>query len=202
MRPITAWGAMAALAITVVWIGPAGATSGSSNPRSCPRECKAQLQKARVATDRYHDIANAITDGYRLFVGANHPTGCFESEDGSGAQGEHWINLDLMLGDEAEVVDPERPEILLYFPTDHGRELVALEWYAPIEQDGMPYLDPSKPPDPSKINRAPEILARTLNGPMAPHDPGTPWHYDLHVWAWLDNPAGLFADYNPDLDCP
>lgn len=191
-----------ALAIGLLLLGSAGATSGAHDTRSCPRKCKTHLQRARAATDKYHDIANAIADGYRLFVGANHPTGCFESHDGTGAQGEHWINLDLMTGDEAETVDPERPDILLYFPTDRGRELVALEWYAPVMQDGVPYLDPSDPPDPSQINAAPEIFGRELNGPMAPHDPGTPWHYDLHVWAWLDNPAGLFADYNPSLDCP
>jgi hypothetical protein len=29
-------------------------------------------------------------------------------------------------------------------------------------------------------------------------------HFDfwaLHVWAWRRNPAGLFADWNPNLEC-
>ncbi len=191
-----------ALAISVLQVGLAGANSGSRDTRSCPRECKVQLEKARAATDKYHDIENAIADGYRFFPGTGSPSGCVESSDGRGAMGEHWVNYTLLSGDEAETVDPERPEILLYFPTDQGRELVALEWYVPVMQDGAPYFDPSNPPDPSKINPAPEIFARSLNGPMGPHDPGTPWHYDLHVWTWLHNPDGLFADYNRDLDCP
>ncbi len=185
-----------ALAISVMQMGLAGANSGGHDTRSCPRECKDQLEKARAATDKYHDIENAISDGYRLFGG------CRESRDRSGAMGEHWINVALMSGDETDRVDPERPEMLVYFPFDDGRELVALEWYVPVMQDGAPYFDPVNPPDPSKINPAPEIFARSLNGPMGPHDPGTPWHYDLHVWTWLHNPDGLFADYNPDLDCP
>ena len=27
-------------------------------------------------------------------------------------------------------------------------------------------------------------------------------HYDLHVWLWKKNPAGLFAPTNPDVRCP
>lgn len=26
-------------------------------------------------------------------------------------------------------------------------------------------------------------------------------HYDLHVWLWRENPAGLFAPTNPAMDC-
>jgi hypothetical protein len=28
-----------------------------------------------------------------------------------------------------------------------------------------------------------------------------PWHYDLHVWLWEDNPTGLFAMFNPAISC-
>ena len=31
---------------------------------------------------------------------------------------------------------------------------------------------------------------------------GIPAFYELHLWAWKDNPAGLYADYNPDVTCP
>ena len=26
-------------------------------------------------------------------------------------------------------------------------------------------------------------------------------HYELHVWLYEDNPAGLFAQFNPRVDC-
>jgi hypothetical protein len=29
-----------------------------------------------------------------------------------------------------------------------------------------------------------------------------PKHYDLHVWLYKRNPAGLFAAYNPRVQCP
>lgn len=25
--------------------------------------------------------------------------------------------------------------------------------------------------------------------------------YELHVWAWKDNPSGMFADWNPQVSC-
>jgi hypothetical protein len=27
-------------------------------------------------------------------------------------------------------------------------------------------------------------------------------HYDLHVWLWKSNPAGMFSPTNPDVKCP
>ena len=36
---------------------------------------------------------------------------------------------------------------------------------------------------------------------MPGHNPQMPWHYDLHVWFWEDNPDGLFAPFNPALSC-
>ena len=28
-----------------------------------------------------------------------------------------------------------------------------------------------------------------------------PPHYDLHVWVWQANPAGIFAPFNPNVSC-
>jgi len=25
--------------------------------------------------------------------------------------------------------------------------------------------------------------------------------HELHVWAWRDNPFGVFVDWNPDVSC-
>ena len=32
-----------------------------------------------------------------------------------------------------------------------------------------------------------------FDSPMLGHEPGMPVHYDLHVWLYRHNPAGLFA---------
>jgi len=36
---------------------------------------------------------------------------------------------------------------------------------------------------------------------MPGHFAGMPVHYDLHVWLWKHNPAGMFAEWNPGLSC-
>jgi hypothetical protein len=36
---------------------------------------------------------------------------------------------------------------------------------------------------------------------MLGHDPMMPVHYDLHVWLYDSNPAGVFAPWNPSVDC-
>ena len=28
-----------------------------------------------------------------------------------------------------------------------------------------------------------------------------PAFYELHVWAWRDNPSGVFVDWNPRVSC-
>jgi hypothetical protein len=28
-----------------------------------------------------------------------------------------------------------------------------------------------------------------------------PPFYELHVWAWRDNPHGMFVDWNPEVSC-
>ena len=48
----------------------------------------------------------------------------------------------------------------------------------------------------------PGSLGQPFDGPMPGHNPTMPIHYDLHVWLWGNNPAGLFAPFNPNLSCP
>jgi hypothetical protein len=48
----------------------------------------------------------------------------------------------------------------------------------------------------------PTLLDQPFGAPMEGHAPGMPVHYDLHVWLFKDNPAGMFAPFNPTLTCP
>lgn len=34
------------------------------------------------------------------------------------------------------------------------------------------------------------------------HGPGMPIHDDLHAYAWVENPDGGFATWNPEITCP
>ena len=37
---------------------------------------------------------------------------------------------------------------------------------------------------------------------MPGHTPTMGWHWDLHAWVWQPNPSGMFAEWNPKVQCP
>ncbi|HET7292166.1 MAG TPA: hypothetical protein VFM88_07070 [Vicinamibacteria bacterium] len=145
-----------------------------------------QLAQARAATAQYHDVAVALADG---FVRASP---CISSP--AGTMGFHYVNHSRM--DDTAAID--EPEVLLYLPNDGELALVAVEYVVPVFQDGQPYFGTAPPAEPGPH---PELFGRPFDGPMPGHAPGEPWHYDLHVWVWSHNPAGMFRPFNPSLSC-
>lgn len=149
------------------------------------------------ATAEFHDVGKAIAAGYEPPDAA----ACVEVP-GLGAMGVHSVNLALA-SDLA--IDPLRPELLLYLPKKGGGfRLVGVEYGVAalvLTPDGpAPWFAPETPPYPF-FNPAPSVFGQTFEGPMAGHEPGQPWHYDKHVWAWAPNPSGTFAQFNPSLSC-
>lgn len=166
-------------------------------------ECVEQLRIARDATAKYRDTAVALRDG---FVKTDDCTdAAYYGEDPAlGAVGEHWVRIDRAVD---ERLDPREPEILLYIDTPRGRRLVAVEWAlnrierGPPLVGGLPYYG-TQPPDPSRTTPPPEMFGgKTFDGPMQGHHAHQPWHYDLHVWLWERNPAGIFAHFNRRASC-
>jgi len=154
-----------------------------------------QLARARAATAKYHNVAVAEAEG---FV----PEGACVFDPVLGTMGIHFVNL-ARLADPA--VTLEEPEALLYLPQDGKRRLVAIEYVQAIVIDGVPYMGcgveddscpPDNPPPPPSLYEG-----ISFDGPMAGHVEGMPWHYDLHVWMWAHNPAGMFTPFNPALSC-
>ena len=99
--------------------------------------------------------------------------------------GIHFVNTRLM----APVPDAMRPQILLYAPVGNKLELVGAEWFIPLA---------------TGVKGRPSVLGQAFDGPMEGHPPTQPpdlHHYDLHVWLFKRNPAGLFAQFNPDVKC-
>jgi hypothetical protein len=94
--------------------GARGATAAASD--LSPLTLR-ELAQARRATAKYHDVANAIADGY---VDINLYTS---------GEGYHYINLQLVDG----IFNPEQPEGLLYanHPGEDGLKLVAVEYISP-----------------------------------------------------------------------
>lgn len=106
--------------------------------------------------------------------------GCFENAD-AGGMGLHYLDESLL----DDVVDINTPEALVY-ELDAAGEIVGLvahEYIVPVEA-----WTSEQPPN--------------LFGVDFHQHPVLPL-WVLHAWIWKDNPAGVFADWNPTVRlCP
>jgi hypothetical protein len=187
--------AVALLALFAASLAPIpffNAVVKASASGDCPDNCQEQLTEARAATAQYHKESKALADGFfSTFECVEVP--------GLGAMGVHYVNPARMMDIS---VNASEPEALLYFrQPDNTMRLVGLEYVAPALSNGAPWFGGENTPPPVVDNPAPVLFGRTFDGPMAGHTPGQPWHYDLHVWAWRDNPLGLFFPFNSKLSC-
>jgi hypothetical protein len=134
------------------------------------------VQKVRRATAKFLDINAALAAGYA-------PATPCVSGPNSGAMGVHLINPAL-LGKE---VDAKTPEALIYEPLPDGRmRLVGVEIIT-FAADW--------------VNEVPVLDGNLLNYVGAPNRYGIPAFYEIHIWAWRNNPDGTYADWNPRVTC-
>jgi hypothetical protein len=171
--------------------------TGASSDHPLPAANAAIFSGLHRATAAFHDVEEAVAAGYAAPGAAE----CVEAP-GVGAMGVHSVNPVLVSDLE---IDPLRPEVLLYLPEKGGGfRLIGVEYAAAalvLTPEGpVPWFSQSAPPYPF-LNPAPTVFEHTFDGPMAGHEPGQPWHYDQHVWAWAPNPSGMFAQFNPSLSC-
>lgn len=151
------------------------AQGGSADPR-----LQRKLARLRTVTATFHNEALAVAGGYQ-------PTDhCVASPEGG--MGYHYAHPDRIQDD---VIDRDKPELLLYGPTTGSeRKLVAVEYFkADADQDL------------STDDDRPTLFGQPFNGPMPGHEPGMPVHYDLHVWVWRGNPEGIFSPFNTRVTC-
>lgn len=152
------------------------------------------LATIMFGTWRYHDVSVAQAAGYVPV------SPCIEAP-GLGAMGIHYLNPGLA---SDTVIDPRKPEILLYAPVGDRFRLVGVEYWsialANTATGPAPWFGAAAPPD-GFLNPPPSVIGIQFEGPMEGHDPTMPWHYDRHVWAWSFNPAGIFQQFNPRLSC-
>jgi hypothetical protein len=181
------WTVGLALALTLLGlqIEPARAqTAAASRPA-----LSSELEQARAALDKYRDPVIAVHDGYFSTLGCvEYPKGGGEGAMpyAPGGMGVHFLNLQLI----GPTLDPAKPQVLIYEPDGDRLRLVAAEWFLPVPAVG---------------EAVPAIFGKKLEGPMEGHHPLMPkglHHYDLHVWLWKDNPAGIFSATNPAVKCP
>ncbi len=154
-------------------VAPAGVVEAQPEPAS------GLVAAVREATEPFMDIAAAEEAGYGLFHG------CVSGPQ-SGAMGIHLANGDLV-GDGA--LDATRPEALVYEPRGGQMELLGVEYVVLAEDWHAQHEAP------------PVLMGQLFNYVASPNRYGLPAFYELHVWAWRENPNGIFADFNPNVSC-
>jgi len=142
------------------------------------------VKKVHDATARYRNINVALYKEKGWAVA----TPCVSGPD-HGAMGIHVVQGSRIADG---VLDPTAPEALIYEPLPNGYfRLVGVEfiqladdWAARNPNGGVPSLD-----------------GNLMNLVGSPNRFGLPAFYELHVWAWEDNPSGNFSDWNNRVTC-
>jgi hypothetical protein len=140
------------------------------------------IDKVHNATEHYTDINVAVAEGWV------RATPCVSGPD-TGAMGVHLVLPSRL---SSGVLKPEEPEALIYEPMANGAmrlvgvEFIVLEtvWVKNNPGGGVPALD-----------------GNLLNYISAPNRYGLPAFYEMHVWAWENNPKGSYADWNTHVTC-
>jgi hypothetical protein len=139
------------------------------------------VKAVREATVRFRDFENATKENYGLLFG------CVSGHD-EGAMGIHYVNLDYV-NDPA--VDVSKPEALIYEQVDGAMELIAVEFVTIA--DAWDTANPDGNP--------PVLMGQVFQYSESPNRYRLPAFYDLHVWAWKNNPNGTFVEFNPNVSC-
>jgi hypothetical protein len=132
------------------------------------------LATLRRVTAPFHNFAKAEAAGWSTKI-----TSCMTDPGGAGGMGFHYGNTDLIEG----TVSVDKPELLLYEPEKNGKlRLVAVEYIIPYTVHGPDEAPPVLFGQQFKRNEAFQL-------------------WGLHAWVWKHNPSGMFADWNPTVNC-
>lgn len=137
------------------------------------------VQLVRNATKQFIDVNAATAAGYGPFLG------CVTGPD-HGAMGVHYVNGALLNGQ----LDVSTPQALIYEPSDGAMRLVGVEYIVFADA----WLA-------SNNNTPPVLDGQVFQFVGSPNRFNIPAFFELHVWAWRDNPQGAFVDWNNHVTC-
>jgi hypothetical protein len=176
--------ALLSLGTTLIVTGTPSASAGAS-PQSVPQSRSSPtplIDKVRAATAQFRDINVAKSQGWV------QGTPCVSGPD-AGAMGVHFVMPSRIA---AGVLNAEEPEALIYEPLPGGAyRLVGVEFIV------LAGVWASQNP----AGTTPALDGDLLNYVGEPNRYGLPAFYELHVWAWENNPKGSFADWNTLVTC-
>ena len=138
------------------------------------------VREVRRATEDFRDVNAAIAAGYLS-------TGSCVTGPEKGAMGIHFAN-DALVGDGE--LDARAPELLIYEQRNGRLRLLGVEFL--VLADAWNASHPAAPP---------VLMGQHFHYVGTPNRYRLPAFYELHVWAWKDNPSGAFVDWNPEVSC-
>lgn len=172
--------------VVVALTGAAARQAIADNPAAAQQSTSSHkhsgelVRIVRESTKRFHDVRQAEAEGYQLLFG------CVSGPD-DGAMGLHYVNMALV-GDG--VLDPTRPEIVIYEPLPNGGRRL-------IGADFLVFVDAWH----ASNAGTPELGGQLLHLFESPNRFGLPAFYTLHVWAWKPNPTGAFVNWHSNVSC-
>jgi hypothetical protein len=173
---------LSSLAATVPLLAAGATATSDSEPAQAGHEHAAPaklVQLVRDATRQFLDVNAATAADYEPFLG------CVSGPD-HGAMGVHYVNSTLVGDGE---IDASRPEALIYEPSKSGLRLVGVEFLV----DAATWL--------AHHNSPPVLEGQVFQFVSSPNRYALPAQFELHVWAWRDNPNGAFVDWNNRVSC-
>ncbi len=138
------------------------------------------IQDVREATMQFLDVNAAVQAGY------GPAFGCVSGPD-HGAMGIHYVNGPLVADG---LIDVAHPEALIYEPVGEKRKLVGVEYIV----DAATWLK-------NNNNTPPSLDGQDFQFVPAPNRFNLADFFELHVWAWRNNPEGAFVDWNNHVTC-
>ena len=172
-----------------------------------PPSGEPDLAAVRKATERFRDVKVALAEGYIRDPFDLCDTAAMMGRPASmGAMGIHYFRPDLLgitappnprVNGNGVHTDFLKPSILIYEPqANGGLELVAVEnlAFAAAWREAGHKTRPA-------FHSVPYDYME--NDPKT-HPDEAHWfepHFDRHVWIYRENPAGVFAPFNPRVTC-
>lgn len=167
----------------------------TQNKKPPPRRDPTLVEQVQNGIDpAFFNAANALARGW---VNA---TACVSGPN-EGAMGHHLVLPDhdptkpppnMVDG----VLDPAHPEAFIYEPVGNGFfRLVGVE-FIQLADDWATKFANHEVDTPT-----PRLNGQLMNLVGTPNRYGLPAFYELHVWAFENNPLGNFADFNTRVTC-
>lgn len=170
--------AMGASTVLFVLATPAGAAAAGTDMHD--HDHGSLVQVVRTATQQFRTDPDVARDsGYSPFLG------CVSGPQ-EGAMGVHFVNSTLVGDGE---LDAMHPEALIYEPMGDRYRLVGVEYIVLADAWHLHHDTP------------PVLEGQVFQHNGSPNRYGLPAFYELHVWAWRENPHGAFVDWHPRVSC-